>query len=190
MKNKLLIAVTCTLLAMPMAAGAVAKNQKNQPKLQTRGEKKSSEWLKKEVGHQLRMLPYYSVFDNLEYKIDGYHVVLLGEVTQPALKSDAAAAVKQIEGVEGVTDNIEVLPLSPQDDRIRLACYQAVYSSAPLQKYSVPPVPSIHIIVKNGHITLEGVVDSVADRNVAAIQANQVNGAFSVTNHLRVGGQG
>lgn len=176
----------CALLALPIAARADAKDKKDQPRLHARGDAASSQWLEKQVGHQLRMLPYYSVFDNLEYRLRGYRVELLGQVVRPTLKADAEAAVKSIEGVEGVTNHIEVLPVSFNDDRVRLACYRSVFSSAPLQKYARAPVPSIHIVVKNGNVTLVGVVDSEGDRNIAKIQANQVSGAFSVTNNLRV----
>jgi len=186
LKKVLGIAFGFALLALPIAARGDSKDKKDEPKLHTRGDRTSSQWLEKQVGHQLRMLPYYSVFDNLEYRLRGDRVELLGQVVRPTLKSDAEAAVKGIEGVEGVTNHIEVLPVSFNDDRVRRACYRSVFSSAPLQRYASAPVPSIHIIVKNGNVTLVGVVDSEADRNIANIQANQVSGAFSVTNKLRV----
>jgi osmotically-inducible protein OsmY len=126
------------------------------------------------------------VFDNIEYRLDGDRVELLGQVVQPRLKSDAESAVKHIEGVEGVVNNIEVLPPSPNDDRIRLGCYRAIYMSGAMTKYAIQPVPSIHIIVKNGNVTLVGVVDSEADKNLANLKANGVSGAFSVTNNLRI----
>lgn len=139
-----------------------------------------------EVRHQLVMLPYYSVFDNLTYKVSGDTVTLMGSVSRPTLKSDAESAVKGIEGVERVVNNIEVLPLSPMDDQIRLATYRTVYSGPGLQKYSIQAVPPIHIIVKNGHVTLEGVVANETDKNVAGIRANGVPNVFSVKNNLRV----
>ncbi len=147
---------------------------------------KARERLVREVRHELVMLPFYDVFDNLAFKVDGYTVTLIGQVTRPTLKSDAEAAVKQIEGVERVINQIEVLPLSPNDDRIRLAVYRAIYSQAALQRYGLQAVPPIHIIVKGGNVTLEGVVASESDKNIANIQANGVSGVFSVTNHLRV----
>jgi len=142
------------------------------------------ERLTKEVHHELVMLPYYGVFDNLAYRVDGSTVTLLGQVVRPSLKSDSENAVKQIEGVQAVNNQIEVLPLSPNDDRIRLAAYQAVYSRAPLQRYQLSAVPPIHIIVKNGNITLEGVVANEGDKNIAGIAAQGVAGAFSVANNL------
>ena len=139
----------------------------------------------REVHHELVMLPYYGVFDNLAYRVDGSKVTLLGEVTRPTLKSDAGNVVKKIEGVETVDNQIEVLPLSPNDDRVRLAAYRAIYSKAPLQRYQLSAVPPIHVIVKNGNITLEGVVANDGDKNIAEIAAKGVHGAFSVKNNLR-----
>ena len=140
----------------------------------------------REVHHELVMLPYYGVFDNLSYRVDGDRVTLLGQVTRPTLKSDAGNVVKRIEGVRQVNNEIEVLPLSPADDRIRLAVYRAVYSRPQLQQYSMRAVPPIHIIVRNGNVSLEGVVSNDGDKNVAGIAANGVSGVFKVTNNLRV----
>jgi osmotically-inducible protein OsmY len=140
----------------------------------------------REVRHELIMLPYYNVFDNLAYRVDGSRVTLFGQVTRPTLKSDAGNVVKKIEGVETVDNQIEVLPVSPNDDRIRRAAYRAIFSKAPLQRYQLGAVPPIHIIVKNGNITLEGVVDNEGDKNMAEIAAKGVSGAFSVKNNLRV----
>lgn len=145
----------------------------------------AQERLERVVGHELRMLPYYSVFDNFEYRVKGYDVELLGQVTRPTLKSDAERVVKKIEGVEKVTNRIEVLPLSPNDDRIRRAVFQAIYSSSFLTRYALQAVPPVHIIVKNGNVTLVGVVATEAESNVATLQANSVPGVFSVTNRLR-----
>jgi len=150
------------------------------------GSSKYEAWLTKEVRHQLVMLPWYSVFDNLAYSVDGYTVTLQGQVVRPSLKSDAEAAIKNIEGVEKVINNIDVLPPSPNDDRIRRSVFRAIYSFGPLQKYELQAVPPIHIIVKGGHVTLEGVVDNETDKNTAYIRANGVSGVFSVTNNLRV----
>ncbi|HKV04659.1 MAG TPA: BON domain-containing protein [Candidatus Acidoferrales bacterium] len=143
-------------------------------------------WLTKEVRHQLVMLPFYSVFDNLQYKIEGSKVTLIGQVVRPVLKDDAGYAVKHIEGVESVDNQIEVLPVSPNDNRLRLAVYRSIYSFPSLQLYQVRSVPPIHIIVDNGHLTLEGSVATKADKDVAGIRANTVPGIFSVTNNLRV----
>lgn len=142
----------------------------------------------REIRHELVMLPNYGVFDNLVYKVDGYKVTLMGQVTQPTLKSAAERVVREIEGVEQVTNNIEVLPLSRNDDAIRIAAYRAIYGHAALNRYSLQAVPPIHIIVKNGQITLEGIVANEGDRNIANIQARGVPGAFGVTNNLRVEG--
>jgi len=154
------------------------------------GGTKSDADLAKRVRHELVMLPYYSVFDNLAYKVDGNTVTLYGEVTRPTLKSDAGRVVKHIEGVQNVVNNIQVLPLSPFDNQIRRAEYRAIFGFGPMYRYAMGAVPSVHIIVNNGHVTLEGVVDNEADKNIAGIRANGVFGVFSVTNDLRVAGRG
>ena len=142
--------------------------------------------LENEVRHKLRMLPYYGVFDNLEFKVSGDHVELYGQVTWPTLKSDAEHAVKEIRGVETVANNIKVLPLSPMDDHIRLAVYRAVFSKGGLFRDALGANPSIHIIVENGNVTLVGVVANQGDSILANIAANGVPGVFSVTNRLRI----
>ncbi len=147
---------------------------------------RATERLTREVRHELLMLPYLNVFDYLTYKVDGYNVTLMGEVTRPTLKSDAENVVKRIEGVEHVDNQIEVLPVSPNDDRLRLQLYRAIYGYGPMQKYALGVQKPIRIIVKNGHVTLEGVVDNEGDKNIAKIRANSVSGAFSVTNNLQV----
>jgi hyperosmotically inducible protein len=146
----------------------------------------STERLVKEVRHQLVMLPYYSVFDNLAYRVDGAKVTLFGQVVRPTLKGEAESNVKKIEGVERVDNEIEVLPLSPNDERLRRALFRTIYSQPPLERYALSAVPPIHIIVKNGNVTLEGVVATEADKNVAGIAAKGVGGVFSVKNDLAV----
>jgi hyperosmotically inducible periplasmic protein len=170
------------IVALPYPAAARPRAEKKQ-----RSQEKTHEMLVKEVRHQLVMLPWYSVFDNLAYKVDGDKVTLFGQVTRPTLKSDAEAAVKSIEGVSSVVNNIEVLPPSPMDDQIRRAVYRAIYSEPALSRYSIQAVPSIHIIVKNGNVTLEGVVDNETDKNLAYLRASQVPNVFSVKNNLVVG---
>jgi hyperosmotically inducible periplasmic protein len=141
----------------------------------------------KEVRHELVMLPYYGVFDNLSYKVDpDGTVTLMGQVANPVLKSDSERAVKRIEGVDKVVNNIEVLPTSIMDDQIRRAAYRAIYGNEVLSQYQVRAVPPIHIIVKNGHITLEGVVARAMDKQIAGMQANKIPDVFSVTNNLVV----
>jgi hyperosmotically inducible periplasmic protein len=142
--------------------------------------------LQKEVRHELVMLPMYDVFDNLAYKVEGGTVTLFGQVTRPTLKSDAERAVKSIEGVDRVENRIEVLPVSGNDDQIRRAVYRAIYGTAGLDRYGLRAVPTIHIIVKNGHVFLEGAVANEGDKNLANIKANGVSGVFSVTNNLQV----
>ncbi len=142
--------------------------------------------IEREVRHELVMLPYYGVFDNLAFRVDGSNVTLLGQVTRPTLKSDAENVVKRIEGVEHVNNQIQVLPLSSMDDRIRLATYRAIFSQPGLDRYAMQAVPPIHIIVDNGKVTLVGVVANQQDKELAGTKANGVPGVFSVTNDLRV----
>lgn len=148
------------------------------------GAAKQPKSIEREVRHELITLPYYGIFDNLAYRVDGNVVTLFGQVARPTLKSDAEGRVKEIEGVDRVINEIEVLPLSPNDDRLRRAVYSAVYSREPLQRYAMGAVPSIHIIIKNGNVALEGFVANEGDKNIAGIAANGVAGVFSVTNHL------
>jgi hyperosmotically inducible protein len=172
-----------SIVAWPYSAAARPRDEKKQ-----RSEAKYQEKLYKEVRHQLVMLPWYSVFDNLAYQVQGDKVTLYGQVTRPTLKSDAEAAVKSIEGVASVVNNIEVLPPSPMDEQLRRAVYRAIYGDPALARYSIQAVPSMHIIVKNGNVTLEGVVDSETDKNLAGLRANQVPNIFSVKNNLVVAG--
>jgi hyperosmotically inducible protein len=143
--------------------------------------------INKEVRHELVMLPYLDVFDNLAYRVDGSCVTLVGQVTRPILKTNAEKVVKGIEGVDKVDNQIELLPLSSHDDRLRRSLYRAIYGYPSMNRYALPVIKPIRIIVKNGNVTLEGVVDNQADKNIANIRANGVHGVFSVTNNLRVG---
>ncbi|HVH89259.1 MAG TPA: BON domain-containing protein [Terriglobales bacterium] len=140
----------------------------------------------KEVRHELVMLPYYSLFDDLEYSVNGDTVTLLGSVTNPTLKSDAENVVKRIEGVNKVNNQIKVLPPSPMDDQIRVRVARAISNQGGLYRYFMGAVPSIHIIVDSGHVTLKGIVDNQADDTQAKMAANQVPGVFSVKDELQV----
>ena len=184
MKCKLLVAVITVLslatLGLTQNAAQNAAQDRDQPSA------KSQERITKDVRHQLLMLPYLGVFDNIAFKVDGYTVILVGQVARPSLKPDAENVVKRIEGVEKVDNQIEVLPTSPSDDRLRHRLYNAIYRYAPLQKYALGVQKPIRIIVKNGNVTLEGVVDNEGDKTFAGMRANGVSGIFSVTNNLRV----
>jgi hyperosmotically inducible periplasmic protein len=158
----------------------------HEPKNQN--EPKTQQALMKEVRHVLVMLPYYSVFDNLAYRVEGDKVILEGQVVRPSLKSDAEAAVKSVAGAGSVVNNIEVLPPSSMDDQLRRAVYRAIYGDPALSRYGFASVASIHIIVKNGHVTLEGVVDSESDKNIANVRASGVPNVFSVKNNLQAEG--
>ena len=145
--------------------------------------------LSDQVHHELAMLPWYGAFDNLEYQVNGSEVILLGQVTSEhaVTKDDAARFVKSIPGVTNVVNRIEVLPLSRFDDQIRRAEFRTFFSHADLGRYTMGAIPQVHIIVMNGHVTLEGVVMNQMDKNIAGIMANTVPGVFSVENNLRVG---
>ena len=181
LKNRLqfgvaLPALFLSIAAMTSASAPPAASQ----------ESKASQNLVREVRHQLLLLPYYTVFDNLAFKVDGDRVTLEGQVSNPTLKHDAETAVKSIEGISGVTNNIEVLPTSPMDDQSRRALYRAIYGDPQLSKYGWSSMPSIHIIVKSGHVSLEGVVDNETDKNLAGLRANGVPNVFEVKNNLVV----
>jgi hyperosmotically inducible periplasmic protein len=175
MKRKLIFAVT--LLAL--ATLGVAQDR-DQPSA------KSQDRITREVRHELLMLPYFGVFDYIAYKVDGPTVTLLGAVVRPTTKSDAENAVKHIEGVEKVDNQIEVLPPSPMDDGLRIRLYHEIYGYPALEKYALGVQKPIRIIVKMGRVTLEGVVDNETDKNLAGLRANSVPGIFSVTNNLQV----
>jgi hyperosmotically inducible protein len=146
----------------------------------------SQDRIAREVRHELVMLPYYGVFDNLAFTVNGNTVTLYGQVTRPMLRNDAANVVKKIEGVERVDNQIQVLPLSPADDRIRMATFRAIYNQPGLDRYALQAVPPIHVIVDNGKVTLVGAVATQADKDMAALRANTVPGVFSVDNQLQV----
>src|ERR1051325_6580507 len=169
------------ILTLASATVLAQSNQTFSPKAQAR--------IIKEVRHQILMLPDFGTFDNIAFKLDGYDVVLVGQVTRPSLKSDAERVVKKIEGVERVDNRIEVLPPSGFDDRIRRDVFNAIYRYAPLQHYGVGSNRPIRIIVNHGNVMLEGVVDRESDKNMAGLRANGVPGVFSVRNNLFVPGK-
>ena len=142
--------------------------------------------LARQVRHELVMLPYHGVFDSLGFKVDGSKVTLLGQVHRPSLKKSAERVVKRLEGVESVDNQIEILPTSSNDDRIRGAVHRSIYYHPNFTRYAIRAVPPIHIIVKNGDVKLVGVVATDGDKNIAGLQANGVSGVFSVMNELTV----
>ena len=186
MRKEMRALLTSFLLVANAAAGTGTAAAASPQDKHRRTEEKYHARLAKEVRHQLVMLPWYSVFDNLAFRIEGDRVTLIGQVTRPTLKSDAEATVKEVEGVASVKNEIEVLPLSSMDDQLRRALFRAIYSEAGLNRYAIQAVPTIHIIVKNGNVTLEGIVDTEMDKNLANMRANQVPNVFSVKNNLVV----
>lgn len=179
------------LAALVIPSGFAADRDKNKPDNNhqdafTAGSAGESR-IAREVRHELLTQPYYGVFDDLAYRIDGSTVTLLGATANPTLKSDAVNSVKRIEGVTKVNDQIELLPVSQNDDQIRLAEYRAIYGDPFIgPHYGIRAVPTIHIIVKNGHVTLEGVVANKMDAQLVYTRANGVPGVFSVDNHLQI----
>jgi hyperosmotically inducible protein len=178
MKVKSLFCLATLLALFCLSAGA-QNNQNGQSA-------RSEERITREVRHELLMLPYFGVFDYIAFKVEGGTVTLLGQVVRPVLKSDAENAVKRIEGVDRVNNQIETLPPSTMDDQLRLRLFRAIYGEPGLQKYELGVQKPIRIIVKNGHVTLEGVVDNQGDKDLANIRAKSVPGSFSVDNNLQV----
>ena len=183
--KKLFQSFGIVVVALALAGSSLAKTVPADPQSSS-GTQKMQERITREVRHELVMIPQLTIFDNLAYKVDGAPVTLLGQVRNPVIKDWAERAVKGIEGVQSVDNQIEVLPLSSNDERIRRQVARAIFNDSRLFPYSLGAVPPIHIIVKGGHVTLEGVVDSQGDKNVANIRANGVPGVFSVTNNLQV----
>jgi hyperosmotically inducible periplasmic protein len=176
------LAVAAVLIVVPLHA------QKSKDKVNAAANSgaRAQDRVTREVRHELVMLPYYGVFDNLTYRVDGGTVTLMGQVTRPTLKNDAGNVVKGVEGVERVDNKIQVLPLSSMDDGLRIAEYRAIYGHPGLDRYAMQSVPPIHIIVDNGKVTLEGIVANQGDKDMAGVRANTVSGVFSVTNNLRL----
>lgn len=178
MRKVVLWALPAVFIIIGLAMAEAAQSNDASRRLQDR--------ITREVRHELVMLPQYSIFDNLAYKVNGDTVTLLGQVHNPVLKDEAEKVVKKIEGVAHVNNQIEILPPSPNDDRIRHDVARAIFHDERLFRYSMGAVPPIHIIVKGGHVDLEGVVDNQGDKNEAGLRANEVPGVFSVDNNLRV----
>lgn len=162
--------------ALPQGAAQTAQPSKSGEKI--------PDSLSRELHHQLHTLPFYSVFDYLSFSLSGDTVTLTGQVLRPTLKTHAEAAMKSLEGVRTVVNNIEVLPQSPTDDELRRNIYRAIFEDSELAKYAVQTVPPIHIIVKNGAVTLTGTVDNEADITLAARETNKVPNIVSMHNAL------
>jgi hyperosmotically inducible periplasmic protein len=171
-------------LAVVIACGAAVAAPSNP------GQQEDGSATLREIRKKLVTLPYYGVFDNLAYKLEGDTVILYGQVVRPSTRKDAERRIRKIEGIEQVVNNIEVLPLSQFDDRIRVRIFRSLFRFGGLNRYAAGVNPSIHIIVKGGHVTLEGVVANKSDSQLAYIAANQVPDVFSVTNNLRIEGKG
>jgi len=184
---RIMKAVLFVLFLQLISGSTPLRAQQEQP-AHNRGAGSKSDYVTREVRHELLSVPWYSVFDIIKYSVNGDEVTLSGAVVNPTVKTDAENAIKKIEGVEKVNNKIEVLPPSPMDDQIRRAEYRAIYSQGTLSRYGLGALQSIHIIVKGGHVTLEGEVDTQADKDAASLYANGVPNVFSVTNNLVVSG--
>lgn len=180
LKNRIIALVAVLAIAASTALGA--------PQV-SGGQSLNQEQIAKKVRRELVTLPYYGVWDNLAYKIEGSTVTLYGQVVRPTTRSDAERRVAKIEGIEQVVNNIEVLPLSSLDDSLRARTYRALVRTGGLYRYMIGANPSIHIIVNRGQVSLEGVVSHKGDRQLAYMAARGVTGSFSVTNNLRVEGE-
>lgn len=184
-RTTLLLVAAITVLSIPLVAASKAT-----PAATSQGLDQDQARLAKQVRHELLMLPFLSVFDNLQFSLEGNDtVVLSGQVVKPALKSGAGNVVRRVEGITKVVNDIEVLPLSPFDNRIRAAEYRAIFSQPGLDRYAMQPISPIRIIVKNGNVTLIGVVASTMDKQLAGIAANTVPNVFNVKNELTVEGR-
>ena len=180
---------TTTLMALilPLGLAAADKAKTSSHMDPYYGGPASESDLVKQVRHNLLMLPYYGVFDDLGFNVEGTTVTLTGQVNDPVLKSDAGNAVKKIKDVSNVVNDIEVLPLSPADNAVRLAAYRAIYNDPTLSvRYAYRATPPIHIIVKNGNVRLEGIVASEMDKDLINVRVHSVPGAFSIENDLQV----
>lgn len=180
-KSKIIALVALFVIAAGASAYAAP--------LETGGQALSREQIYKKVRKELVTLPYYGVWDNLAYKVDGSTVTLYGQVVRPTTRTDAERRVRKIKGVERVVNNIEVLPLSSFDDEVRVRTYRTLVRTGGLYRYMMGVNPSIHIIVNRGQLALEGVVSNKGDKQLAYIAARGVPGAFSVVNNLRVEGE-
>lgn len=171
-------------LAAPVYAQAASGTKPGNP------DERNTPALVRELRHQIQVLPFYSVFDHINFTLEGARVTLTGQVLRPTLKVHAEAAVKSLEGVAVVVDRIELLPPSGSDDELRNAVYRAIYEDPGLAGYAVQPLPSIHIIVRNGSVALEGTVESAADKHQAGVRASGVANVGSVKNNLVVQSKG
>jgi hyperosmotically inducible protein len=172
------------------SASSLAPARQAAPQKPPKTEERSPATVSREIRHQLLVLPYYSVFDFLSFTLDGATVTLSGQVVRPNLKAQAEAAVKSLEGVNKVINQIEVLPASAADDELRRAVYRAIYEDAALERYAVQPVPSIRIIVNSGRVALEGFVNSASDKNLTALRVNGVPEVLVLRNNLVVSPKG
>ncbi|BDC49578.1 hypothetical protein F183_A18940 [Bryobacterales bacterium F-183] len=176
------LAFAATLVAAGIASGTTAFAYDNH----TPASKEAR--MVRQIRHELIMQPFYGVFDDLSFRVEGNTVTLFGAVVRPSMKNSSEQVVKDVEGVDRVINQIEVLPTSPQDDRIRMAVFRAIYGHPAMTRYAIQAIPPVHIIVKNGNVKLVGMVGTEQDRTIANIQARAVPGTFQVDNQIQVEG--
>lgn len=195
MKRAMFAAFTIMALAFASISSFAAptpQKKENKSKLESKSragrEARDLAYLTKAIRKELVTLPFFSVFDWLEGNVEPDGTVYLrGQVTRPTLKKDAQRRVEKVEGVDRVINRIEVLPLSPNDDRLRRAVFRELFNfNSPLFRYGQQPIPPIHIIIDRGRLTLKGVVANKGDSDLANIKARGVPGLFEVRNELRV----
>jgi hyperosmotically inducible periplasmic protein len=179
-------AVWHALAAFSALATCSAVGQTTHGKDSAKPQESANSSLSREVHHQILVLPFYSVFDSIDFTLEGHKVILTGKVLRRSLKESAEGAIKSIEGVDTVVDQIEVLPSSATDDDLRRAVYRALYEDSALERYATQNVPPVHIIVKNGSVALEGSVDSIVDKNLAGARASSVPNVAGIKNDLVV----
>jgi hyperosmotically inducible protein len=177
MKSKVSKVLATAILVTAGLAGAATRDQAPS----------TDAALERQILHEIRMYPNYSIWDDISFRVRNGQVELFGAVNQPFKKSDVDRIVRSVPGVTSISDQLRVLPLSNFDDRLRIQVARAVYSDPVLNRYALQPVGSIHIIVENGHVTLTGVVNNDMEKNVAGIRANSAGMSFgAVTNNLQV----
>jgi hyperosmotically inducible periplasmic protein len=184
MMKRSVIQVALTALLAAVACSNVVAQTASTNKTIASNEQSTILW--REIHHQLAVLPFYSVFDYITFTLKGNNVVLIGQVLRRSLREHAEAVIRSIEGVGTVTNQIEVLPASLSDDDLRNSVYRALYEDSTLARYATENVPPVHIIVKNGAVALEGLVDSLADKNLAGSRAANVSNVQGVRNNLIV----
>jgi hyperosmotically inducible periplasmic protein len=170
------------MAALLLGAGVAAASNKDNPNVP-----QSDADIARHVRHEVLMYPYYSIWDDVNFRVNNGQVELLGAVSQPFKKSDLDRLVRKVPGVASLTDELKVLPLSRNDDLLRRQVARAIYAYPAFTRYAMEAVPPIHIIVDNGHVTLTGVVATTSEKELAGVRASGAGLSFgAITNNLEV----